>query len=76
ADTGSGIAAANLERVFDRFFTTVPRDRERGFGSGLGLAIARRIIEKHAGTIEVESAPGKGSVFRFRLPLAPAKSRT
>lgn len=67
-DTGCGIAPANLEKVFDRFFTTEPRDRPRDYGSGLGLAIAKSIVENHRGTITVESAPGQGAAFCFRLP--------
>jgi signal transduction histidine kinase len=67
-DTGCGIAPANLGKVFGRFFTTEPRDRPRDYGSGLGLAIAKSIIENHRGTITVESAPGQGATFCFRLP--------
>ena len=67
-DTGHGIAAANLGKVFERFFTTEPKDCPKDYGSGLGLAIAKSIVENHQGTIEVESAPGQGAAFRFRLP--------
>jgi len=63
ADTGVGIAARDLRRIFEPLFTT----RERG--TGLGLAIARRIAEEHGGGIEVESTLGKGSTFRVLLPL-------
>ena len=66
-DTGPGIAESNRERVFDRFFTTEPRDREKPYGSGLGLAIARSIIENHGGRIRVESEPGAGASFSFTL---------
>ena len=68
-DTGCGIAPSNLGKVFDRFFTTEPKDRPKDYGSGLGLAIAKSIVENHQGTIEVESAPGHGATFRFRLPV-------
>ncbi len=61
-DSGAGIAAEDLARIFDPFFTTKER------GTGLGLAIVHRIVEAHAGRIEVNSAPGKGSVFRIELP--------
>jgi heavy metal sensor kinase len=65
-DTGIGIPAGDLPRVFDRFFRA---DAARGAGgSGLGLAIARMIAEQHAGSIGVESEPGVGSSFRVRLP--------
>ena len=67
-DTGCGIAPSNLAKVFDRFFTTEPKDRPKDYGSGLGLAIAKSIVENHQGTIEVESTFGQGATFRFRLP--------
>ena len=66
-DTGRGIAPSNIDKIFDRFFTTEPRDREKPYGSGLGLAIARSIIENHGGTIRVESKPGSGATFIFTL---------
>ncbi len=66
ADTGIGIGAADLPRVFDRFYRA---DAARGAGgTGLGLAIARMVAERHHGTLRVESAPGAGSVFTVRLP--------
>ncbi|GBC76718.1 Sporulation kinase E [bacterium HR08] len=64
-DTGVGISPEHLPRIFDFFFTT---RADRG-GTGLGLAIARQIVEAHEGTIEVESAPGRGTRFRVRVPL-------
>ncbi|MBM4353911.1 MAG: PAS domain S-box protein [Deltaproteobacteria bacterium] len=60
-DHGIGIPAENLPRIFDPFFTTKSK------GSGLGLAVCFSIIKKHEGHIEVESAVGRGSVFRFWL---------
>ncbi len=73
-DTGVGIPAAALPRVFDRFFRSDPsRSRESG-GYGLGLAIALAIAQEHHGRIEVESWLARGSVFRVSLPLnAPAE---
>jgi signal transduction histidine kinase len=65
-DTGSGIPPEELPRIFDRF----SRNRSGGHGSGLGLAISKRAVELHGGTLDVESTPGQGSVFRFDLPLA------
>ncbi len=63
ADTGEGIDPAVLPRIFEPFFTT------KAGGTGLGLAITQRIIESHGGSIEVESAVGKGTTFRVRLPV-------
>ena len=67
-DTGIGIAAADLPRVFERFFKT---DRARtGSGTGLGLAIVRHQVEAHGGKTWVESELNAGSTFYFSLPLA------
>ncbi|MDM4722842.1 HAMP domain-containing sensor histidine kinase [Micromonospora sp. WMMA1363] len=66
-DTGVGIAAENLPRVFDRFWRAeASRSRATG-GSGLGLAIARKLAEAHGGTIGVASEPGRGALFTVRL---------
>ena len=68
ADTGPGIAPEDLPRVFDRFYRADPsRSRSTG-GTGLGLTIARRLVEAHGGTIDVESMVGRGSRFVIRLP--------
>jgi heavy metal sensor kinase len=69
ADTGSGISAEALPRVFDRFYRE-DAARNRSGGTGLGLAIARMVAERHGGTISVRSAPGEGSVFTVRLPAS------
>ena len=63
-DQGPGIAAENLPRIFDRFFTT---DSERN-GTGLGLAIVKSIVGAHSGTISVASEPGRGAAFTVELP--------
>jgi len=68
-DNGIGIPAAALSHLFDRFYRVdEARSREDG-GAGLGLSIVRSICSAHRGEIEVESAPGKGSVFRLKFPL-------
>jgi PAS domain S-box-containing protein len=66
ADTGSGIASQNLDRMFEPFYTT----KEKGRGTGLGLFVSYGIIEKHGGTIDVASELGVGTSFTIRLPLA------
>jgi len=65
SDTGKGIAASELNKIFDPFYSTKPP----GKGTGLGLAISLRIIESFGGSIRVESAEGKGSTFAVELPL-------
>lgn len=79
-DTGIGIAPADQQRIFDRFYR-VERSRTRsrlyGGGTGLGLAIALTIIKAHGGTIELESELNKGSTFTVKLPVTdtPAKAQ-
>ena len=68
ADDGCGIPPELIDRIFDPFFTTKPV----GIGTGLGLGIAHQIVTSHGGQIQVESTPGRGTVFRVRLPAAPA----
>jgi PAS domain S-box-containing protein len=70
ADTGTGIAAENLRRIYDPFFTTktAQTDRRRR-GTGLGLSISYGIIQEHAGKIEVDSVEGNGTTFRLEFPL-------
>jgi signal transduction histidine kinase len=65
ADTGCGIAPETGRRVFEPFFTT----KEPGHGTGLGLAVSYGIIQKHGGTIDFSSTPGKGTVFTVSLPI-------
>lgn len=65
ADDGCGMAAELLPRIFDPFFTT----KDIGQGTGLGLALTYGIVQQHQGRIDVQSEPGKGSIFRVALPL-------
>jgi two-component system sensor histidine kinase ChvG len=65
-DTGPGILAEDVPRVFDRFFTR----RETKSGTGLGLALTRAVVEAHGGTIHAQSPAGKGARFVVRLPLS------
>jgi two-component system NtrC family sensor kinase len=67
ADTGGGISKKDLGRIFDPFFTT----KDVGAGTGLGLSIVYGIVEKHQGTITVESTEGEGTRFIIRLPFRP-----
>ena len=70
ADTGTGIADEDLQRIFERFYKA---DRARsGGGTGLGLSIARHLVESHGGRIWAESEVGKGSTFFIAIPTAQA----
>lgn len=72
ADSGSGIPAADVERIFGRFARVdVGRSRSSG-GFGLGLAIVKAITEAHGGSVQVRSTEGEGSVFELFLPAEPA----
>jgi signal transduction histidine kinase len=66
ADTGEGMAAEDLERVFEPFFRADPA--RQGAGAGLGLALAKRIVEALGGRISAESEPARGSRFAVVLP--------
>jgi len=71
ADTGVGIPAAELPRIFDRFYRGAADNEARSTGSGLGLAIVKSIVDMHHGTIVVESRVGHGSRFTVTLPRDP-----
>jgi signal transduction histidine kinase len=68
-DTGHGIPAEQIGRIFEPYFTTKPN------GTGLGLMIVQRIVREHGGTIEVESDPARGTTVRLRLPLYEKRTR-
>ena len=70
ADTGPGIPEADRDRIFERFYRVEKSRADAPEGAGLGLAITRRILQLHDSPIEVESLPGHGAAFSFRLPLA------
>jgi two-component system NtrC family sensor kinase len=65
SDTGGGIPPEIINRIFDPFFTS----KEVGKGTGLGLSVSHGIVEKHGGTIAVESKVGTGTTFTIRLPI-------
>ncbi len=66
ADTGAGIDAADLPRIFERFYMA---DRARaGSGTGLGLAIVKHVVRAHGGSVDARSTPGRGAVFTITLP--------
>jgi signal transduction histidine kinase len=71
ADTGPGIAAEDVDRIFEEFQQT-DAGIEQGEGTGLGLALSKRLVELHGGHIWVDSEPGEGSTFVFTLPTGAA----
>ena len=69
-DTGLGIPIRDLPRIFERFYRVdSARARDTG-GTGLGLAIIKHVVDRHGGSVDVESELGKGSKFTIRLPVA------
>jgi signal transduction histidine kinase len=75
SDTGAGIPAEHLPRLFERFYRADPARARGDGGTGIGLAIARSVVEAHGGQIRAESEPGRGSVFTFDLPSAAGSDR-
>jgi signal transduction histidine kinase len=74
-DSGPGIPAAEVEKIFDEFYQISQPDREKTKGVGLGLAICKRLVEMHGGAIWVDSGPGRGSSFHFTVPAAQIMSQ-
>src|SRR5438046_10256976 len=68
-DSGAGMSAENLSRVFEPYFTTKPA------GTGLGLLIVRRIVREHGGELSIESREGKGLTLTIRLPYIDKRIR-
>jgi signal transduction histidine kinase len=72
ADSGTGIAPADLDRIFQRFARANPQRSPEAGGFGLGLALVQAIATAHAGSVQVRSTPGRGAAFEIILPLGPA----
>ena len=76
ADTGDGIAPADLRRIFEPFFTTKTGPDDAGLGgTGLGLSVCRDIVESHRGRLRAESRLGQGTTFTLRLPVCAAPGK-
>ena len=75
-DSGEGIFPAEQEKIFDEFYRVLDNVPNRPGGTGLGLSICKKIVEFHEGTIGVESVIGKGSTFRFTIPLFADEERS
>jgi signal transduction histidine kinase/DNA-binding response OmpR family regulator/ligand-binding sensor domain-containing protein len=75
SDTGVGIPAEQLERIFDRFYQVDDSSTRKGEGSGIGLALVQELVKLMQGKIAVESTPGKGTAFRITLPFEPPSAQ-
>jgi two-component system OmpR family sensor kinase len=72
ADSGPGMDAEQLAHAFERFYRADPSRARASGGAGLGLAIVSAVVEAHGGTVDAQSIPGDGTIFRVRLPLTSA----
>jgi two-component system, OmpR family, phosphate regulon sensor histidine kinase PhoR len=70
ADTGVGIAAEELPRIFDKFYRVKHPKTRHVTGTGLGLAIVKNVVDAHEGSIDVHSIAGKGTVFKILIPAS------
>jgi signal transduction histidine kinase len=68
SDTGPGIPADEVDKIFDKFYQVARVNKEITKGAGLGLAISRALVEMHGGRLWIESEVGKGSIFSFTVP--------
>ena len=75
SDTGTGIDAADLPYIFERFYRVDRARTASAGGSGLGLSIVKAIITAHGGTVSAESSAAQGTRIYFSLPLAPRPER-
>jgi two-component system phosphate regulon sensor histidine kinase PhoR len=73
-DQGIGIPQDKLSRVFEKFERVDDRDTRQAGGTGIGLFLVKHLVERHDGQVWVESEPGQGSTFTFRVPLQPPQA--
>jgi signal transduction histidine kinase len=74
-DEGIGIPTDKLGRIFEKFERVDDRDTRQAGGTGIGLFLVKHLVERHEGTIRVESEVGKGSSFIFEIPIAPLRAQ-
>jgi two-component system phosphate regulon sensor histidine kinase PhoR len=68
-DNGPGIAKEHLQHIFEKYYRVPQGDLQKARGYGLGLYYAQKVVQRHGGTIEVKSRPGKGTKFTITLPI-------
>tara|TARA_B110000503_G_scaffold123036_1_gene188270 strand:- start:7153 stop:8283 length:1131 start_codon:yes stop_codon:yes gene_type:complete len=76
SDNGAGIDSRHISRLTERFYRIDASRSSTTGGTGLGLAIVKHVLIRHSGLLEIKSAPGKGSIFRCKFPMGPAKLDT